>query len=70
MCNAGIVTMTVRNWVNENAADPYALSYNCLVCTKTGCTPAATLTTASANLVGAAVDATKKGTLNLAGAGT
>jgi hypothetical protein len=69
MCGAGKVTLTVRNWVNKNAATPYALSYNCLVCTN-ACTVAVGLTDVAAAHVGAAVDAAKLGTVNLAGTGT
>lgn len=69
MCKAGVLTVTVRNWINKNAASPYALDYNCVACSK-DCTPAASMTTPGTNDVVAAVVANVKGTLNLAGAGT
>lgn len=70
MCSAGDLTLTVRNWMNLNDATPYALSYNCLVCSKDTCVAAATLTDPAAALVAAAVDVDKLGTSDLAGAGT
>lgn len=71
LCNAGEVKLTVRNWVNTNAAAAYALSYNCLVLSKTGTTAISKdLTTTTAVDVAAAVVTDKFATSDLAGAGT
>lgn len=59
LCNAGTLTVTVRNWVNNNAAATYALDYNCLACSK-DCTPATGMTTPGASDVVAALVANVK----------
>lgn len=59
LCNAGTLTVTVRNWVNNNAASPYALDFNCLACSK-DCTPATSMTTPGTNNVVAALVANVK----------
>jgi len=59
LCNAGKVSVTVRNWINNNAAATYALDFNCLACSK-DCTPATSMTTPGANDVAAALVANVK----------
>lgn len=69
-CSAGTVNLAVRNWVNNNALATYSLTSVCLVLSKAGnAAPTYTALTGANNVV-AAVDATKKVTHNLAGAGT
>lgn len=70
MCLAGELKLVVRNWVNKNAATPYALSYNCMVCSSASCTVTKDLTVTTADHVAAAVVTDKFATSDLAGAGT
>jgi len=69
MCNAGVVTVTVRNWINANADADKKMTYNCMACTN-DCTPAAASTDATAASIGAAVVAKTVGVMNLSGSGT
>lgn len=70
-CVAGEVKLTARNWVNSNVDAKYkAFDAICLALSKAG-TPKTTYTnTDGKNDVVAAVDATKKTNVNLAGSGT
>jgi len=68
MCNPGAISVTVRNWENTADKDTYGLEFVCMASLKSAVPkPDVKVATATA---GALPDASVKGTMDLAGAGT